>query len=405
MPDMPFATLAVLGMRGNHCVGSLWFCIHSAGNGLTTIPADTQIYHLSHLERPEPGQGIMTTCIHRRGVQLILDTPSDALHWTSIKMASSSMTTHSLPQTTNSTPTNMAKPTVLITGCSDGGLGSALALVFHAAGHRVFATARNPAKLANANAAGIETLTLDVLSDTSIKKCVADVRQLTSGSLDILVNNAGANYPTPLADASIPDAKKLFDLNVWANLATIQAFLPLLLKSTRGGLIVNHTSIASVLCPPFTALYGASKAALAMLTVSLRAELSPFGIKVLDLKSGGTKSNINDNRYNPKPAGSKKSLYYSAREWLDTLLSGKTFEEGCTPADVWAKKVVAALSQRSPPDSVWVGAFVWTVWLGSWLPSSISQALASKASRLDLVEKSIQRYGKERAIADVYGEQ
>ena len=298
----------------------------------------------------------------------------------------------------------MAKPTVLITGCSDGGLGSALALVFHSTGHRVFATARNPEKLASAKAAGIETLNLDVLSDSSIEKCVAEIRQLTGGSLDILVNNAGANYFTPLADLSIPDGKKLFDLNVWSNLATIQAFLPLLLKCTHGGLIVNHTSISSVLCPPFTALYGASKAALAMLTVSLRAELSPFGVKVVELKSGSTKSNINDNQHNPKPAVSNKSLYFPAREWLDKLLSGKTFEEGATPADVWAKKVVATLSQRSPPDTVWVGAFAWTVWLGSCLPSNISQALARNASRLDLVDKSIQQYGKEKAITNAYGE-
>jgi len=299
----------------------------------------------------------------------------------------------------------MAKPTVLITGCSDGGLGSALALEFHATGHRVFATARNPAKLANAKAAGIETLALDVLSDSSIEKCVAGVRQLTGGSLDILVNNAGAVYNAPLVDASIPGARKLFDLNVWSNLATIQAFLPLLLKSTHGGLIVNHTSISSVLCPPFTALYGASKAALAMLTVSLRAELSPFGVKVVDLKSGPVKSNINSNQTDQKPAVSNKSLYYSAREWLDHFLSGKTIMEGSILADLWAKKVVAALSQRNPPDSVWVGPLTWTVWLGSCLPSSISQALTRNVSRVDFVEKSIQQYGKEKAIADAYSEQ
>jgi NAD(P)-dependent dehydrogenase (short-subunit alcohol dehydrogenase family) len=126
--------------------------------------------------------------------------------------------------------------------------------------------------MAGLKAAGIEALTMDVLSDTSIKKCVAEVRHLTGGSLDILVNNAGAQHPTPLADASIPEAKKFFDLNVWANLTTIQAFLPLLLKSPTGALIANHTSTASVLCPPFISLYGASKAALAMLTDGLRSE-------------------------------------------------------------------------------------------------------------------------------------
>jgi 1-acylglycerone phosphate reductase len=194
----------------------------------------------------------------------------------------------------------MAKPTVLITGCSDDGLGSALAQELHAAGHhRVFATARNPSKLGNVKAAGIETLLLDVLSETSIGNCVVELRKLTGGSLDMLINNAGATYYTPLVDASILEGKKIFDLNVWANLATVQAFLPLLLKSTHGGVIVNHTSIAAALSPPFMALYGASKAAMSMMTTSLRLELSPFGIKVVEILSGAVKSKINSNEQNP----------------------------------------------------------------------------------------------------------
>lgn len=297
----------------------------------------------------------------------------------------------------------MAKPTVLITGCSDGGLGSALALVFHATGYRVFATARNTTKLANVKAVGIETLALDVLSDSSIEECVGEVRQLTGGSLDILVNNAGATYPTSLADASISESKKLFDLNVWSCLATTQAFLPLVLKSPRGGMIVNHTSVASVVCPPFLAVYGASKAALAMLTIALRAELSPFGVKVVDLKSGATKSNINQQGSNPTVP--KRSLYYPAHEWLDKLLGGEAMNEGNMASDAWAKKVVAALSQRNPPDNVWYGSFAWTVWLGSFLPNKASAALSNNVARLDLVEKSIKQYGKERAIADAYAKQ
>jgi 1-acylglycerone phosphate reductase len=297
----------------------------------------------------------------------------------------------------------MSKPTVLITGCSDGGLGSALALTLHGTGHRVFATARNPAKLANAKAAGIETVILDVLSESSIEKCVAEVRELTGGSLDVLVNNAGATYYSPLADASITECKKLFDLNVWANLTTIQAFLPLLLKSTCGGVIANHTSIAAVLSPPFMSVYGASKAAMATMTTSLRTELAPFGIKVVELRTGATKSNINENEGNP--GISNKSLYYSAREWLDGFLQGKSLQEGATAADVWAKQVAAALTQRDPPDHIWAGNWAWTVWLGSCLPNSAANMIGRSVARMDIVEKDIQKYGKQKAMADAYGEQ
>src|ERR1700712_3541828 len=119
-----------------------------------------------------------------------------------------------------------SKRKVLITGCSDGGLGAALAIAFHDAGLHVYATARNPAKLAEVTSHGIETLTLDVLSDDSIAACVSKLTDL-----DILVNNAGAAYSMPVSDLSIPESKKLFDLNVWSHIAVTQAFLPLLLKS------------------------------------------------------------------------------------------------------------------------------------------------------------------------------
>ncbi|KAJ5968572.1 hypothetical protein N7501_004820 [Penicillium viridicatum] len=109
--------------------------------------------------------------------------------------------------------------TVLITGYSDGGLGASLALAFHAAGLKVYATARNPSKLDQVSSAGIETLTLDVLSSESIKNAVTKLP-----NLDILVNNAGAEYLMLVADVEIADAKRLFDLNVWSYIEATQAF-------------------------------------------------------------------------------------------------------------------------------------------------------------------------------------
>lgn len=305
----------------------------------------------------------------------------------------------------------MAKSTILITGCSDGGLGSALALALHAhGGYRVFATARNPAKLKDVKAVGIETLSLDVLSDESIQKCVLEVRGLTGGSLDVLVNNAGSGYSGALLDTPVAEARKLFDLNVWANLATVQAFLPLLLRSSRGGMIVNHTSLASLATPPFLGLYGASKVAMAKLTANLRTELSPFGVKVVELKSGNVTSNISanlgTNAGTSSPQVPKTSLYYAAREWLNEFYTGKPLDAQAIPSDVWAKKVVAAISKQSPPEEVWAGAFATTVWLAiNYFPKSLVDKMLRDAAKFDLVEKNIRAYGKEKAIADAYGKE
>lgn len=80
---------------------------------------------------------------------------------------------------------------VLISGCSVGGIGDALARTFHRRGCRVFATARDLAKLQHLKEMGITVLPLDVLEANSLKQAAETVRVATGGTLDILVNNSG----------------------------------------------------------------------------------------------------------------------------------------------------------------------------------------------------------------------
>ena len=84
------------------------------------------------------------------------------------------------------------KRSILITGCSDGGLGAALALEMHRSGRwRVLASARSVKKMASLATAGIETLSLDVLSEESLRAAVTHVSELLGGSLDGVLLNAG----------------------------------------------------------------------------------------------------------------------------------------------------------------------------------------------------------------------
>lgn len=149
-----------------------------------------------------------------------------------------------------------AKKTVLITGCADGGIGGALAEAFLRKGYHVFATARTPSKISPslASSPGVTVLTLDVLSPESISAAVKSVSKSTGGKLDVLVNNSGGGGDfLPGLDASIETGKAVFDLNFWAVLEMIKAFVPLLVKAS--GCIVNNTSVAGTLGIPFQSMY------------------------------------------------------------------------------------------------------------------------------------------------------
>jgi len=81
--------------------------------------------------------------------------------------------------------------TVLITGCSEGGIGHALALEFQKQGYRVFATARKQSAMTALVENGVETLEMDVTSVDSLNGVKEEIEKRTGGTLDVLVNNAG----------------------------------------------------------------------------------------------------------------------------------------------------------------------------------------------------------------------
>lgn len=142
------------------------------------------------------------------------------------------------------------KKSVLITGCSDGGIGSSLAKAFHDKGVRVFATARDKQKMkALGDFSDITFLELDVTSQESIDAAFEVVKKETNGKVDYLVNNSGAGYVMPFLDSSIETSQKMFDVNVWGVMRVTQTFAPLVIAAK--GMIVNNVSTAAVLGLPY----------------------------------------------------------------------------------------------------------------------------------------------------------
>ncbi|RAL11345.1 1-acyl dihydroxyacetone phosphate reductase [Aspergillus homomorphus CBS 101889] len=183
--------------------------------------------------------------------------------------------------------------TVLITGCSYGGLGAAMAKVYQAKGFRVFATLRNKAKAGSlADIEGIAIVELEVTSVESIRQCAQTVAKLTGGRLDILVNNAGVNAIVPLLDASFDEAKKVYDTNVWSLVAMAQAFAPMLIKAK--GVMCNISSVSGEMVFAWAGVYSSSRSAGTRISETLRLEMAPLGVRVVTVILGGVQTSGND---------------------------------------------------------------------------------------------------------------
>ncbi|KAK4443117.1 IBR finger domain protein [Podospora aff. communis PSN243] len=277
--------------------------------------------------------------------------------------------------------------TVLITGCSDGGCGSALALAFHKSRWRVFASARNPSKLRVVQAAGIETLPLDITSPSSITAAASHISSLTSGTLTCLVHNAASGFTMPLVDVDIPAAKSLFDTNVFSIISVTQAFLPLLRNAAPDAVLVIHTSLSSQCTgmAPFAGVYNASKAAAAALAETFRSELAPLGIRTVNILTGVVKTNFGPNRAveGKLPEG---SIYAVAREEAQRVMDNTVIADGWTP-ERWAEKVVGELSVRRPKYWIWAGPLSTFVWLAGFLPVGMMDFVLKRVSGLGELER------------------
>jgi NAD(P)-dependent dehydrogenase (short-subunit alcohol dehydrogenase family) len=112
-----------------------------------------------------------------------------------------------------------------------------------------------------------------------------------AGTIDVIVNNAGYGLLGALEKATDAEARRLFEVDVFAPIRIIRAALPYL-RAQRSGHIINITSIAGRAPGPGAALYSAAKYALEGLSASLTQEVRPFGVKVTAVAPGAFRTDF-----------------------------------------------------------------------------------------------------------------
>ena len=191
------------------------------------------------------------------------------------------------------------KKVAVITGCSSG-IGFETSLLLARNGFYTYATMRNSEEskkeilaVAKREKLFLQVIPLDVTDARSVKDAIKKIIK-EQKRIDILVNNAGYLLLGSLEELSITEVAEQFETNLFGVIRVTQAVLPIMRKQ-RQGTIVNISSIAGRMGFPVSSAYVSSKFALEGLSESISYELEQFGIKVILIEPGITKTNFGNN--------------------------------------------------------------------------------------------------------------
>ena len=249
------------------------------------------------------------------------------------------------------------KKIILVTGTSTG-LGVSITVKLAQKGHKVYATMRNLNKKElleqTAQREGVELVIkqLDVQDSTSINTCVANIIS-SEGRIDTLINNAGAGFVRTTEQANEDEMHWIMDVNFMGVVRCTKAVLPHM-RQSRGGHVINISSVGGLVGQPFNEIYCAAKFAVEGYVESVSTYITPhFNIHFTNVEPGGISSEFASNVLtHVKNTGGILDDEY--RPILEKYMSGAgTRREGVYQStDEVAEVVINCVENEEPPIRV-----------------------------------------------------
>jgi short-subunit dehydrogenase/MoaA/NifB/PqqE/SkfB family radical SAM enzyme len=259
-----------------------------------------------------------------------------------------------------------ADKVILLTGAS-GGLGSALAMDLSGKGALLIVSSRSVRALEELIARlprpeNARAISADLAVPGEADRLARDALAL-HGRIDILVNNAGVGYFARMEEATEEKLRRLFEVNTFSPLALARALVPRM-KSAGSGRIVNIVSCAGRVPIPTVGAYGGSKSALAVMANTMRLELEPSGVDVVNIYPGTVDTSFEEHAFR--------------EEGRDRLCP---MEHCGNPRHDIARKVIRAMGGK--PGEVWLDREGRRMAVSSLLrPSRVDRLMRATLGRL-----------------------
>ena len=181
--------------------------------------------------------------------------------------------------------------TAIITG-SNRGIGKEFVKTFANAGYDIYACARKPdaafetflSELSTNCGVAIKPVYFDLNSEEDIKVGLKSIFA-DKKNIDVLINNAGMAHGGLFTMTSLDKLKKVYQVNVFAQVQIMQLVSRVMMKQ-KSGCIINMCSVGGIETSPGYLAYGSSKAALIWITKSLSKELGQYNIRVNGIAPG-----------------------------------------------------------------------------------------------------------------------